>query len=251
MIIDLEDAVGEARKASARNALVDMMADNEFSVPILVRINARSTNHFDADLAAVSCRETIAGIVLPKAETMAGLEAIRDALGVDRVIVALVETPRGLADAREMAQLSDRLAFGSIDFAGSIGAVERRDTMAPARFELVLAASLAAGPGPIDGITRRIDDSAAIEEDARHAASLGFGGKLLIHPAQVAPAIRGFAPSREAVKRARSLLEHAGEDATRAGGEMVDRPVLEEARRCIDAHRCAEQRLDAIEATGE
>lgn len=251
VIIDLEDAVGESQKASAREALVDTLQGVDSTVPLLVRINASDTKHFDNDLAAVSRCEEIAGIVLPKAEIAAGIEAIRGAIGADRAIVALVETPRGLADARELARLADRLAFGSIDFAGSVGAEEGRETMVPARFELVLAAALAATTGPIDGITRRLDAETAVEDDARHAASLGFAGKLLIHPAQVAPAIRGFAPGAGEVERARGLLEQAGEDATRVGGEMVDRPVLEEARRCLEAHHRAEERLAAIRETGK
>lgn len=246
VILDLEDAVGKDQKASARDALVGTLSGVDAPIALLVRINGRDTKHFDGDLAAVARCTGITGIVLPKAEAAAGIAAIRDAIGIDRPIVALVETPRGLVDAREMARLVDRLAFGSIDFAGSIGARERRDTLAPARFELVLAASLATATGPIDGITRRVDDEAAVEDDARYAASLGFAGKLLIHPAQVAPAIRGFAPTAGEVEHARGVLEQAGEDATRVGGEMVDRPVLDEARRCLEAHHRAEERLAAI-----
>ncbi|WP_035189420.1 aldolase/citrate lyase family protein, partial [Acidiphilium sp. JA12-A1] len=85
-----------------------------------------------------------------------------------------------------------RLAFGSIDFCADLGAAHTREALLHARAELVLAARLAALPPPIDGVTTAIDDEAAIEDDARHAASLGFGGKLCIHPRQIAPARQGF-----------------------------------------------------------
>lgn len=250
VIVDLEDAVAEGGKDTARKGLRDVLGDDSFPVPVLVRINAYGTRHFEADLAQVATLR-IAGIVLPKADGAVRLGAIRDRLGTGSVVVALVETARGLADARALARNADRLAFGSIDFAGDIGAAHRREALLAARSELVLAAALASAPPPLDGVTTRVDDEAQVEEDARYAASLGFGGKLLIHPAQIVPAIRGFAPQAAEVERAREVLADGDGDASRSGGEMVDRPVLAAARRRIEVYELAQQRIAKIQGAGK
>ena len=110
----------------------------------------------------------------------------------------------------------------------------------------MLAAALAAKPAPLDGVTRSFRTERPVEEDAGHAASLGFGGKLLIHPAQLAPAIRGFMPADEAVEEARAVLSRAGADASGHQGEMVDRAVVEAARWQIEAAERARERLASI-----
>jgi len=248
VIVDLEDAVGEEEKASARASLFDALAQPTFDVPILVRVNAYGTPHFEDDLSAMA-ELGIAGIVLPKAEMGVGLESIRERLGPGRAIVAIVETARGLAQARALARSADRLAFGSIDYADAIGAAHRRETLLTARSELVLAAALAPAAAPIDGVTARFDAPEPVEDDARYAHALGFGGKLLIHPAQIAPAIRGFAPESGDIDRAREVLARVDDNATAVGGQMVDRPVIAAARRQVEAFERAQARLAALEGT--
>lgn len=245
VVVDLEDAVGEAEKGSARTAMSRVLAEYCSPIPVLVRLNGVSTPHFEDDLMAVN-ELGIGGVMLPKVEISAGLEAIRAGIGPDGVVVGLVETARGLAEARALARETDRLAFGSIDFAESIGAAHQRDALLAARSELVLAAAVAGAPAPLDGITRTFKTEEPVEDDALHAASLGLGGKLLIHPAQIAAAIRGFAPDPGEVERARELLARADDNAGGHDGAMVDRPVIEAARRRIEASRRAKERLAGL-----
>ena len=233
-------------KDTARTVLEGALRGFASPVPLLVRINAADTPHFEADISVVAGLKT-AGVVLPKAEMTVGLEALRARLDPGAAILALVETPQGLSEARALARSADRLAFGSIDFAGALGAAHRREALLAARSELVLAARLGSAPAPLDGVTTRFDTEAPVEDDAAYAASLGFGGKLLIHPAQIAPAIRGFAPDPAAVQTAERLLAEAGDNAGRFEGGMVDLPVLVAARRQLEASRRAEARLAELQ----
>lgn len=205
--LDLEDAVAPARKDFARQALPPL-AGLVQPPPIVVRVNAQGTPWHRDDLAALS-GPPISAIMLPKAEDVADVG--------DRPLIALIETPRGLAAARQFAASGPvaRLAFGSIDFSVSLGSAHSREALLAARSELVLASALAGIASPVDGVTTTVDDDGSCESDARHAQELGFGSKLCIHPRQVAPARRGFAPSAEELEWARTVLAAGGNGAER------------------------------------
>ncbi len=131
----------------------------------------------------------------------------------------------------------DRLAFGSIDYAVDIDAAEEDDTLLLARSTLVQASRAAAKPGPIDGITRSLDDAELITADARRSRRLGFTGKLCIHPAQLDPVTTAFAPTPREVAWAHEIVAAVGADgvgAVAAEGQMVDKPVVDRARRILD-----------------
>lgn len=226
VILDLEDAVPLDAKDAARAALASYTSP----IPALVRINAHGTPWHEADLAAVADLKP-AGVMLPKAEDGATLYALAAALGPDIPVIALVESALGLAQARALAAhpAVSRLAFGSVDFCADLGSAHLRDLLLPARFELVLASRLAGLAAPLDGVTVRIDDEAEAEDDARHAAALGFGGKLAIHPKQVGPIRAGFRPSAEEIAWAERVLA-SGDGAARVDGAMVDEPVRIRAR---------------------
>ena len=233
VILDLEDAVAIEAKESARNGLAAAMAGLATpEKPFLLRINAAGTPWHESDVAAAR-HLPLAAIMLAKAESGDIVRQVAKASGLP--VVALIETAAGLARAEEIAEASARLAFGSIDFAADIGCAHDRDALLLARARLVLAARLAGNAPPIDGVTTAIKDEAIIEDDARHALALGFGGKLLIHPAQVVPARRGFAPAEADVVWARKILEAAriGGAAVAVDGAMVDAPVVARATRIL------------------
>lgn len=234
VIVDLEDAVAPGAREGARESARQALAAAPIAaaaVPLLVRVNAAGTSWHAADLAACAGLP-VAGIVLPKAERANAVAAA--ALASGRPVIALIETAAGLYAADEIAEASARLAFGSIDFAADIGSAHSREALLLARSTLVLAARRGRQAAPLDGVTTAIRDAAAIEDDARYAASLGFGGKLLIHPAQVAPARAGFAPSEAEVAWARRILAAAGDGAAVAvDGAMVDAPVILRAQRIM------------------
>lgn len=247
IIIDLEDALAPGERPPARDALARILPTLDASVPVLLRINGAATDDFEADLGLLGV-DGVDGVVLPKAEADVDLGTLRERMPRHAVVVALIETAQGLADARTLAARADQLAFGSIDYAHAVGLDHSPESLLTARSEIVLAAALANARKPLDGVTPGIDSDLPVERDATRAAALGFGGKLLIHPAQIIPAIRGFQPQRQDADEARELIARAEGGVTRFRGRMIDRPVLEAARRRLDAFDRAEQRLAAIRA---
>lgn len=231
-ILDLEDAVAPDRKIAARHALVGAAAAiGAAACPVLVRVNAADTPWHADDLAAAAALPLV-GIVLPKAESAATVADAARRAGC--AVLALVESARGIAAAREVARAAGRLAFGSIDFAADLGCAETREALLAFRSELVLASRLAERPAPIDGVTAAFRDPAPIEHDARYASALGFGGKLLIHPAQIGPARAGFEPAPAEVAWAQRVLA-GGRDgrAVAVDGAMVDAPVRMRAEQIL------------------
>lgn len=225
IIIDLEDAVAAPAKDAARAALSAAFA----SVPILVRINAAGTSWHREDLDAVA-KLPFAAIMVPKAERLADLAEVAKVLPV----VALVETVKGIAAARAIAQSGHvrRLAFGSIDYAADLGCAHVREALVHARAEVVFASKLGALPPPLDGVTTDVSDGELASADAVYARALGFGGKMLIHPGQVAPVLESFRLHDEEVAWARRVLE-SGDGVVQLDGEMVDEPVRVLARSII------------------
>ncbi|MGC4025209.1 MAG: CoA ester lyase [Mesorhizobium sp.] len=219
IILDLEDAVAPQSKARARG---NLRADFT-TLPVLVRINAVGTPFHDDDLLAAT-HAGAAAIVVPKAEDNEGFGAI--ARNTSLPVLALVETAAGVAGSRTIASLPfvGRLVFGSIDFCADLGCAHTREALLAARSELVFASRLARLTAPIDGVTARIDDPAASEDDARYASDLGFGGKLCIHPRQIEGIRRGFQPTGQEISWARGVLA-SGDGAAAVDGILVDAPV--------------------------
>jgi citrate lyase subunit beta/citryl-CoA lyase len=224
VILDLEDAVATAAKDAARAALACDFTD----LPVLVRINGAGTAWHEADVAAVAALP-VAGVILPKAEEAAAAARLGQAAGC--AVIGLIESARGLANARAIAAAEgvERLAFGSIDYCADLGSAHLREVLLPARSELVLASRLAGIAAPIDGVTVQLDDPRPVEEDAAHARALGMTGKLCIHPKQIAAVRRAFAPTEAEIGWARRALA-SGEGAVSVDGAMVDEPVRIRAR---------------------
>ncbi|HXZ15150.1 MAG TPA: CoA ester lyase [Roseiarcus sp.] len=242
VILDLEDGVAASARPGARRALKERRdAIDTAPCPILVRVNARSSDDYSLDLDAA--RDLgLAGVMLAKAETAADVEATSAATGAP--VVALIETARGLAAARLIVAACARIAFGSIDFAADLGTAHTQAALASARSELVLASRLADRPAPIDGVTTSVKNPDLVRADAAHACELGFSGKLLIHPAQIAPATDGFRPSDDDVAWAERILSARGAfGAAAVDGAMVDAPVFLRAEQIL--RRAARFRLPA------
>ena len=227
VVIDLEDAVAGDRKRIGRDALISAAAMIASApVPAIVRINATDAETHEADCRAVA-ELRLAAVMLPKVESPEAVTRAQRMTG--HQIWALVESARGLAVARSVAPCAARLAFGSIDFAADLGSAHSREALLAARSEIVLASRLAGLASPIDGVTTAILDHDQTRADAAYAAALGFAGKLLIHPSQIAPAREGFRPSDEEIAWAERVLAAQG-GAVAIGGTMVDAPVRRRAQ---------------------
>ncbi|HIG23264.1 MAG TPA: CoA ester lyase [Henriciella marina] len=232
IIIDLEDAVQEGRKDQAREQAAQTFSGLNGS-DVWLRVNASDTRWHEKDVE-VAVQGGLKGIVLPKAESAEQIRQVRARMRGDQLLIALVESARGIRDAYAIAEVSDRLLFGSIDFALDAGCAETDEACLMARSTLVIASRAARIPAPLDGVTVKVNDEGAVRSAASYANGLGFGGKLLIHPAQLKPARAAFAPSAEDIEWARKILSSGeGGEARSLDGDMIDAPVVERARRLL------------------
>jgi citrate lyase subunit beta/citryl-CoA lyase len=234
IIIDLEDAVAPASKPAARAAALEWLRTG---APAMVRINGCDTPWFHDDLRMLEDFAT-AGLMVPKADAdvMAAVAAAADTPRAE--LVALVETVAGWASARQILATGPtvRLAFGNIDFALDSGLADGDDTLAAVRAALVLESRLAGKPAPIDGVSLELTDATVIARHAQQSKRWGFGGKLCIHPRQVEAVNLAFRPSPHDCDWARRVLDAAGASggaAVALDGKMIDRPVIERARRIL------------------
>ncbi|SOZ40119.1 HpcH/HpaI aldolase/citrate lyase family protein [Cupriavidus neocaledonicus] len=242
MILDLEDAVHPDAKPAAREAIAAWLAGGP-GASAFVRINDSASPAFAADLAwlrALPPGTALAGLLVPKAEDAAALDTIAQALQAINPrgeLVAIIETALGLHQVDAVASASGvaRLAFGSLDYAVDLGCSHTRDALAFARARIVLASRVAGLPPPVDGVTTALKDEAVLASDVAYARELGFAGKLCIHPAQLGAVRAGFLPSPEQLDWARRVLDAtaSGSHAVQVDGKMVDRPVIEQARRLL------------------
>ncbi len=257
-ILDLEDGVPPASKDEARRMVAEALARPAGEGPLrFVRIERVRSDAGEADLDAV-VRSGLDGIVAPKvqrAEEMAWLANELEARerratlapGTLRII-ASIESAAALVDAPRIAASSPRvigLTFGSEDFALDLGLPTQREGEAAellyARSATVVAA-VAAGKIALDGIWPDIRDAGGLRADSLRARRLGFSGKTLIHPDQIAVINEVFSPTAAEVDEARrvvSAFEEAlarGDGAVALDGRMLDAPVVDRARRVLRAH---------------
>jgi len=240
VIVDLEDAVAECDKPMARANLGKIASQ---SVPVAVRVNTSDSRWFAADLAAVKSRGADM-IVLPKAENLSDIDRVSDALSNDMPIMPIIETACGLDSVQSLLTHPSvpMIAFGHLDFSLDIGASSDWENLLFVRSQLVLQSRLAGVAPPLDGVTLSFDDPEIISFEARRARDLGFGGKLLIHPRQLAPAQAVFQPSEEDYKWALSVLDAVADSrsAVKLDGAMIDMPVIKRAERIKqDFEACA------------
>lgn len=231
VIIDLEDAVPPAEKPAARAALATWLSPAQ---PVIVRVNAADTEWFEDDLAACDAAGVV-GVVLPKAERIGdGVTSLCRRNGL--ALLPLIETAAGMAQAAAVAATPcvQRLMFGTIDFQFELDIDGDGDELLAFRSQLVLASRLAGIQPPVDGPCTSWEDTDLLAADSRRARRLGFGGKLCIHPKQVAFVNTAFSPSESEVAWARRVLDAAkrsGGAAVAVEGRMVDRPVILKAER--------------------
>ena len=256
-LFDLEDGVPPAEKETARDLTSRILGREPGGPTRYVRINAMGTPWVDEDLERI-VRPGLAGILLPKADRSDDvarleqrLDALETAAGLRRGsvrVIAAIESAMGLQSASEIARASPRIAglmFGAEDFAKDLGLpiVRRAEAaeLAYARSAMVVAAA-AANVGAFDGVWPDIRDAEGLRRDTLQARRLGFTGKSLIHPGQIETINEIFSPTAEEVDyalRVVAAFEEAqarGEGAIAFGGQLIDLPIVERARRTLRMH---------------
>ena len=237
VVCDLEDAVTSDAKAAARERTIGWLRSGAGAC---VRINAAGTPWHKDDVRSLAALPSLRCVMVPKADDPVSLSRIGAALGPDVPVIALVETALGLQNAAAVAATPTvaRLAFGSLDFCVDAGTRHDQQTLLFARSSLVVSSRAAGLPAPIDGVTVDVHDDEGLLRDAQHALSLGFGGKLCVHPRQVATVNSAFSPTAEEVEWASRIVAGATHgQVTTVDGKMVDKPVLDSARSVLRKHR--------------
>jgi len=246
LILDLEDAVAPDAKTAARDAACAAVASGEYGRrTVTIRVNGIGTEWHDADLAAAS-KAGPAAIVVPKVNSAAEVEqlvAAMEAAGAPEhtKLWAMVETPVAILDCLSIARASERLTafvLGTNDLVKELYAehVPGRAPILPS-LHTALLAGRAAGIAVIDGVYNNVKDTEGFLAECEQGRQMGFDGKTLIHPGQVAGANEAFAPSEQAVADARGLIQ-AWEDGKGTGvvtynGRMVENLHVESARRTL------------------
>lgn len=240
VVLDLEDAVAEEDKETARNAIRNAWPQfsDEQKQRLVIRTNSPGSKFYSADLILAQ-ELKVACLLIPKSES---LDQINGAALVlpNTAIIPMIETAIGLDRLREIANSNQvlRLALGNLDLQVDLGMIcDAQETqLQTARYQIVLASRLAQIAPPIDGVTPSTDDLPRITDDAERAKRMGFGAKLCIHPKQVAIVQTAFMPTEEELTWAQRVIEAdqaSNGGAVKLDGKMIDRPVVLLAKRTL------------------
>ncbi len=257
IMLDIEDGVAPNEKDTARKNIAESLGRDKAAgtAARYVRINAIGHARMNADLEAV-VRPGLEGLVCPKVDTpdeVRKVDAIlterepklKMAPGSVRLLIA-IESPRGLLNAPAIAASSPRvtgLIFGAEDFGREIGLPTSREGEARdliyARSAVVVAAA-AAHVQAVDGVWIDLNDTQGLLDFAKQARQLGFTGMSCIHPSQVDAINTTFSPTQQEIEYAQQVLiafdeaNARGDGSIALGGQLIDRPIVERARRTIE-----------------
>lgn len=250
VILDLEDAVSIDRKDEARILVKWALMDVDFgSSEVLIRVNSPETEFFEADMEVISDR--VDGIVLPKAESREDVKNVASlideiekekGIGKEIIIIPTIESALGVLNAYDIAR-SPRvaaLAFGAEDFTKDIGAERTPEgkELWYARSAIVTAAK-AAGVQALDTVYPGVHDDEGLRREVEMVRKMGFDGKSAIHPNQIGIIHDVFTPSGEEINKALAVMraikdaEEKKSGVIALNGRMIDRPVVERAKKVI------------------
>jgi citrate lyase beta subunit len=257
--MDIEDGVAFNRKAEARAAIVNALQTLDFGrSERLVRVNPVGSNLIEDDLRTILTTRPD-GLVLPKVGEAGQVRWVSDRLAAAErengwppggiVLLALIETARGVVNLSEICRSDTRLQaliFGAEDLAGDIGAVRTREgwEIFYARSAVVTHAA-AFGLQAIDIVYMDLHDLEGLRAEAEQGARMAYSGKQIIHPNQVNPVQQAFTPSDEAITQAKRVVQAAadhqqeGQGAFALDGKMIDAPVVKAAEWVLARARAA------------
>ncbi len=246
IVLDLEDGVGPEDRSAARRALDDLARSGMKAQAdrIAVRINSLATADGIRDFAMMlEWSAWPAMLVVPKVEAAAEVRqvaALASAKGSPLALLLTLETAAGIASACDIAAAAPSgsvLGYGSADHMAETGGTMSEASLAFGRGQVVNAAATRR-LSAVDGVWLDFRDTAGLASEAELVKSMGFSGKIAIHPDQVAPINSVFTPTPAEVTDAKALLDavaSAGNGAFAFNGKMVDTPVLARAKRIVEA----------------
>jgi citrate lyase subunit beta/citryl-CoA lyase len=248
LILDLEDAVAPDAKVEARGRVCAAVASGEYgSRELTIRVNSIETEWHADDLRAAA-EAGPDGIVVPKINSVADVHQIEKGLEAGgapdhTMIWAMVETPIAMLHAHEIATASDRLAvlvMGTNDLAKELHAehVPGRQPLLTG-LSLCLLAARAAGKVILDGVYNDIKNDEGFAAECEQGRQMGFDGKTLIHPSQLEPCNRIYAPSEDEIAQSRDIIEAfeaaqaEGKGVVTVNGRMIENLHVDNARRVL------------------
>ena len=230
VVLDLEDAVKPADKEAARAAAVEAAATS-WTMPVAIRVNGAGTEWHEPDLAAVAHSKADLA-VLPRPTSGAGVR--KAAAVMAKPVLAMIETAAGVLAAAEIAPRTAGLIAGTNDLRADLRLpLDASREPISASLQLIVLAARAAGVAVFDGVFNKLDDPSGFAAEAEEGRRLGFDGKSLIHPNQIAPCHRAFAPSAAEIERAKAIVDAFHGGAERFGDEMIERMHVEAAQRLL------------------
>ena len=244
IVLDLEDAVAPALKEQARTLVVAALPSLDRLVA--VRINEVGSRWGLDDVLALAPTD-LRSLVVPKVESrdeVVFLDTLLSSLSSDLRLQLLIETARGIRNLDAILTGSTRIdavVLGYADLAASLGSAPYRPDNSWVPYQAaVVSAARAAGVQAVDGPWLSLDDPAGLDASLAEARQRGFTGKWAIHPSQVGPAIKAFAPTEEELAKARAVLvelEGSADGALRHEGQMIDEAVAKAARELLSRVR--------------
>ena len=242
-IIDLEDAVPDSEKQVARENLQKYAQEDKTAATTYVRVNALVSQHFEEDIRSIPPQ--IAGIVIPKVNDASDIERATQAIernSVSAKILVGIETVKGLMSVQDIFGTASVFAayFGAEDYIHDLGGLrtDGNDEVLFARTQIGISSRLFGVP-VVDQIVADFSDSERFMKEAQQAKSLGFTGKLCIHPSQVPLANQSFSSTPEEIQQAIELLKVYDEAVANGtasivhNGQMVDEALAKQARRIL------------------
>jgi citrate lyase subunit beta/citryl-CoA lyase len=230
VVLDLEDAVKPADKHSARAAAVEAVGSG-WTMPVAIRVNGAGTEWHSLDVDAVT--GTAADLVIIPRATSARLVG-HLAATVGKPVLAMIETAAGILAAAEIARSCAGLIAGTNDLRADLRLpLDATREPISTSLQMIVLAARASGVGAFDGVFNGLDDPEGFLREAEEGRRLGFDGKSLIHPNQIALCHRAFAPSAAEVERAEALVNAFKGGAERFGNEMIERMHVEAALRLL------------------
>lgn len=242
IIFDLEDAVAPGEKPAARDALAAALANDYGARARIVRINGLATEWGQDDARFCAGLKGADAVLIPKVDSAADLDRVA-AMIPDLPLWAMMETPLGMLNAAEIAAHSrlEGMVMGTNDLAKELNSRFRPDRLAmQAALSLCLLAAKAHGKVIVDGVFNAFKDEDGLRAECEQGRDIGFDGKTLIHPAQLAIANDAFAPTDAEIDLARRQIDaftaaaSEGKGVAVVDGKIVENLHVETARRTLD-----------------
>ncbi len=228
IVLDCEDAVKPEDKDSARAAAIEAVAHGFGGRPTAIRMNGHGTPWYEGDILAFRQSEA-PFVILPKLEDAE--QASHTAGLLEKPLLAMIETARGVLSAAAIAPHTSGLIAGTNDLSADLGIPLSSSRAGLSHsLQMVVIAARAAGVPAFDGVYNGLEDEDGLARQCEEGRAFGFDGKSLIHPSQIGTANRIFSPGEDEIATAERLIAAAGGGAERFEGKMIETLHVEQAR---------------------